>query len=404
MLGYPSFNHYVIEDRMAKTPESVLKFLDRLEQSLKLKAAEEKKTLAALKASETKNPQAELKVWDYNYYSSLYKKKTYNVDLAELKKYFPLSSVLPGMLNVFSDLFGLTFEEQSAGTFSTWHSSVRFIHVIDSATKKLLGAFYLDLYPRPGKYGHAAAFSVVNGKLMANGTYSAPVGAMVCNFSATPPSLLSHSEVETLFHEMGHILHGILTVSRFEKFSGTSVAWDFVEAPSQILENWCWDAATLNRLATLPPGAEPLTDDFVKKLDESQKAGMGLFYLRQVAFAKSDLAFHAEGETKDSTSIMNKILTETFMPPPPNTTFQAGWGHMTGYASGYYGYAWADVMAADLFSFFKKQGLMDAQLGLKLRSEIYAPGSSRDENDSLQAFLGRPLSDKAFFENLGLAS
>jgi thimet oligopeptidase len=137
-------------------------------------------------------------------------------------------------------------------------------------------------------------------------------------------------------------------------------------------------------------------------MNQAHKAGVALFYLRQVAFAKADLLFHADGRTKDSTRIMNETLSSTFIPAPDETFFQAGWGHMVGYASGYYGYAWADVMAADMFSFFKKNGLMNRELGKKLRQEIYEPGSSRDENASLEAFLGRPLSTQSFFENLGL--
>lgn len=402
ILGYSSFSDYVIEDRMAKSPKRVNDFLQSFEKRLKQKAEKELTALRDLKRSETKNPKAELDIWDFNYYSALYKKKNFEVDLNELKDFFPLEKVLQGMFQVMGKLFSLRFEEQTKG-FPTWHKDVRLFVAKDAKSGTDFGAFYLDLFPRSGKYGHAAAFGLVDGKELKNGVYRAPVACMVCNFPAQAPHTLSHSEVETLFHEFGHILHGLLTTSRFARFSGTSVAWDFVEAPSQVLENWCWDYDILNQIAeNVKDPEKKISSDFVNKMNQAQKAGVALFYLRQVAFAKADLEFHAPGKDKDSTAIMNRVLTETFLPPPPSTSFQAGWGHMVGYAAGYYGYAWADVMAADIFSFFKKAGLLDAQQGSRLRDEIYAPGSSREELESLEKFLGRPLSDEAFFEQLGL--
>lgn len=403
LLGYPSYNHYVIEDRMAKKPERVRDFLTHFEKRLRIKAQAEIQALEKLKAEQTGEPQAKIHIWDYSYYTALYKKLHYEVDLNQLKDFFPLSHVLDGLFDVFGELFGLRFERQAAGSFQAWHSDVQLIIAKDARDNSVVGAFYLDLFPRPGKYNHAAAFGLRPGKALKDGTYSAPIGCMVCNFPKTEPCLLPHSDVETLFHEFGHVLHNLMTTAKITRFSGTSVAWDFVEAPSQVLENWCWDHKILSRISkhTKDPSRQ-ISEDFVKKMNEAQKAGVGLFYLRQVAFAKADLEFHAEGARKDSTAIMNRNLTETFFPPPENSAFQAAWGHMVGYASGYYGYAWADVMAADIFSFFKKTNLMSPELGMKLRTEIYEPGSSRDENLSLEGFLGRPLSDAAFFENLGI--
>jgi len=401
-LGYSSFNDYVIEDRMAKTPERVRDFLKSFEKRLREKATKELAALEALKQFETSDAAARLEIWDFSFYSALYKKKNFSVDLNELKDFFPLEKVLQGMLKVMGKVFSIRFEEQKPG-FPTWHSDVRLFNAYDEKTSESMGAFYLDLFPRPGKYGHAAAFGLVDGKEKESGVYQAPVECMVCNFPPQAPHSLSHSEVETLFHEFGHILHGLLTTSRYSRFSGTSVAWDFVEAPSQVLENWCWDHEILNQIAeNVKDPSRKISKEFVEKMNQAQKAGVALFYLRQVAFAKADLEFHETGKQKDSTAIMNRIMAETFMPPPPQTSFQAGWGHMVGYASGYYGYAWADVMAADIFSFFKKSGLLDADQGRRLRAEIYAPGSSREELESLEKFLGRPLSDEAFFEQLGL--
>ncbi len=402
ILGYSSYNHYVLEERMARAPENVLNFLKDFESRLKQKVTREIEELKKLKAQRTGTASPEIQAWDYLYYSSLYKKLNFNVDAQELKDFFPLENVLKGMFDVMGELFSVRFVEEKPESFYQWHSDVRLIRV-DDLTGTKLGYFYLDLFPRSGKYGHAAVFTILDGKQVDSKTYRRPVAAMVCNFPKQSPSLLSHSEVETLFHEFGHILPGVLTRAEFVEFSGSSVAWDFVEAPSQILENWVWDADILNRIARHHKDpSRKISSDFVEKMNQAHKAGVALFYLRQVAFAKADLLFHADGRTKDSTRIMNETLSSTFIPAPDETFFQAGWGHMVGYASGYYGYAWADVMAADMFSFFKKNGLMNRELGKKLRQEIYEPGSSRDENASLEAFLGRPLSTQSFFENLGL--
>jgi len=398
MIGYDSWNDYVLEERMAKTPQKVQSFLDQFEAKLKPKSQIELQELKKLKADETSNSEAEIKIWDYAYYSARNKKFKFQVDIQSLKEFFPLETVLQGMFGLVQKLFGLDFEEQKSGNFYRWSDEVRLFKVT-SGKNDPIGYFYLDLFPRTGKYGHAAAFGLTPGKLLSSGNYQRPVAAMICNFPPQKPSLLSHNEVETLFHEFGHILHGLLTTAKYTRFSGTSVAWDFVEAPSQVLENWCWDAEVLNMI-TAPE--KKISADLVFRMNQAKKAGMGLFYLRQLSYAKADLAFHGPGRIKDSTKIMNEVVTKTFFANPEGTVPAAGFGHMVGYASGYYGYSWADVMAADIFSIFKANGLLDESTGRKLRKEIYEVGSSRDENASLESFLGRPLSNEAFFRDLGL--
>ncbi len=398
-LGYKAWNHYVLEERMAKTPERVNAFLTNFEAKLKPKAQIELNELRRLKREETGDPQAEIQLWDYGYFASKSKKLKFQIDAQKLKEHFPLQTVLAGMLKLVEKLFSLKFTELPKGTYETWHEDARLIRVDDAKSGEGLGYFYMDLFPRSGKYGHAAAFGLTPGKLLTNGKYQRPVCAMVCNFPSQSPSLLAHGEVETLFHEFGHILHGILTRAQFNRFSGTSVAWDFVEAPSQIMENWCWDPKILEMIT---PSDKKIPHEMVDRMNEAKKAGMGLFYLRQLSFAKTDLALHDAGDQKDADSLMKRIVSETFLPHPEETSPAAGFGHMVGYASGYYGYSWADVMAADMFSLFKNVGLLDEKTGLRLRQEIFEPGSSRDENVSLEKFLGRPLSQEAFFKDLGL--
>jgi len=402
-LGYASWNHYVLEKRMAQTPEKVQAFLDHLESRLRTQADKELEKLRDLKRKMTKDAQAEIHIWDYYFYSSLFKKQNFDVNSQTIKEYFPLNQVIDGMFELFRKLFGIKMEEQKAGSFYRWHEEIRLFKVMDESGEGL-GYFYLDLHPREGKYNHAAAFGLIDGKQLSNGRYQRPVSAMVCNFPRATkdrPSLIPHAEVETLFHEFGHILHGLLTRAKYSAFSGTSVAWDFVEAPSQVLENWIWDAEVLQSFAQhYKRSSDTLSKELIEKMNQARKSGSALFYLRQVALAKSDIEMHREGRDKDSIEISNRIISSVFLPLPSQTAFAAGWGHMTNYASGYYGYAWADVMAADLFSEFKKTGILDHTTGRRLRQEIYEPGGSRDENVSLKAFLGREPSDEAFFEEL----
>lgn len=401
LLGYTSYNDYVIEERMAKTSKTVLDFLKSFEKKLKIKARAELNDLVKLKIQETGDPKAKIQSWDYSYYNALHKKRTFDIDQQVLKEFFPLNRVLEGMIGIVSELFSLKIEEQPSASFYKWADEIRLFKVCDSQGEEL-GYFYLDLFPRPGKYGHAAAFTLISGKLRPDQIYQRPVDAMVCNFPKQDPCLLSHGEVETLFHEFGHVLHTLLTRSKFSRFAGTHVAWDYVEAPSQIMENWVWDFEMIQRISQHKDPTKKITPDMVKKLNEAERAGIGMMYLRQLSFARADLEFHSEGTQKDSTEIMRRMSEDIFLPLPPDTSFQAGWGHMVGYASGYYGYAWADVIAADLFSGFKKKGILNRELGLKLRREIFESGSSRDENESIEAYLGRPMSDTAFFEDLGL--
>lgn len=404
ILGYKSWNHYVIEERMAKEPERVKSFLLELQQKLQPKAKKEIELLGQLKKKLKNQKDSKLEIWDYYYLSSLLKKESYSIDSQEIKKYFPLSQVIPGMFEIFERLFGIRMEELKSADFYQWHPEVRAFRVLDEMNE-IVGHFYLDLHPRPGKYNHAAAFSLISGKYLPNGKYQAPVSAMVCNFprpSASTPALIPHHEVETLFHEFGHILHGILTQAKYYRFSGTSVARDFVEAPSQVLENWVWDKQSLDLIARHWETGENLPENLIERMKAAKQSGIALFYLRQISLALADLEIHGE-DSEDPIEVSNRIMAQVFMAPPEDTAFAASWGHMVGYASGYYGYAWADVMAADLFSKFKAEGILNSELGRKLKKEIYQSGASRDENLSLEAFLGRSASSAAFFEDLGVS-
>jgi len=271
--------------------------------------------------------------------------------------------------------------------------------------------FYLDMFPRDGKFNHFAEFGIIPGKLLPNGKYQRPTVALVCNFpppSKDKPSLLSHSDVETLFHEFGHALHAIVTNAKYVRFSGTSVPADFVEAPSQMLQNWVWDKTVLDTFAAdYRSPSKKIPAETIAKMKEAKLATVGVTYRRQFAIASIDLTLHdvhPEGQPYDCVAMSNPVLEKVFLPIDPDTAFVAFIGHLAGYDAGYYGYAWADAIAADMATIFEgsPNGFLDKAAGLKLRKEIYAPGGARDIDVSIHNFLGRDRSIKPFLKTLGI--
>ena len=410
LLGYDNWADYRIEPKMAKTAKTAFDFEARLVERLEPKFRSEMVLLKKLKAEETGNPDAEIKLWDMRYYKNKLKKTRYQVDTEKLKVYFELDNVLSGMFDIFEEIFRLRIEAIEPGY--KWVDDLRLYAASDSETGEPLGLIYMDLFPRENKYGHFAQFGVTTGKLMSNGEYQRPVVALICNFppaTEDKPSLLKHSDVETLFHEFGHALHSVLTQARYASFSGTSVPRDFVEAPSQMLENWIWDKSVLDRFAVdYRDPNKKIPVDTLGKMEEARLATIGTWYRRQLSFGMLDLKLHMSTDEKDFENfveVSNEIMTDVYLDPPNDTAFVASFGHLGGgYDAGYYGYAWAEAISADLASVFEKSpgGLMDRDVGLRLREEIYATGGSREIDDSISAFLGRERSLQPFFEYIGL--
>ncbi len=406
LLGYDSWNDYQIEPKMAKTGERALTFLEELKEGLEPKFRHELDQMRAIKIADTGDPNAQIQGWDWRYYENRIKKDRYSVDTEALRVFFPYEQTLAGMFDVYENIFGLEFQQIQAP--NGWAPGVTLYVAIDSETGEPMGAFYLDMFPREGKYGHFAQFGIIEGKELPDGKYQRPVVALVCNFTPATkdtPSLLSHDEVETLFHEFGHCLHSILTRARHVRFSGTNVPRDFVEAPSQMLENWIWDTTVLNRFAAdYRDSSKKIDPGVLARMEEARLATIGVYYRRQLAFGISDLRLHGPGEYKNSRDIMNETMTEVFLPPPPDTNFAAYFNHLMGYDAGYYGYAWADAIAADMATRFEKAPgrYMDKNVGMSLRKEIYATGGSREAEESIQAFLGRERSNDPFLKSLGI--
>lgn len=405
-LGYATWADYQIEPRMARTAARAVGFVEELAAGLQPKFDAEVEELRRLKVEETGDAQAQLRWWDFRYYQTQLMKSRYQVDAEALRVYFQLDRVLDGMFDIYQRIFGLRFVEIEAGW--RWVEDLRAFCVLDAASGEPLGLFYLDLFPRAGKYNHFAQFDVVGGRREPDGRYRRPVAALVCNFTpgtGDEPDLMSHQEVETLFHEFGHAMHTILTRARYQRFSGANVPRDFVEAPSQMLENWVWDPAVLATFAVdWRDPARELPVEVIERMREADLATKAVYYRRQLALALTDLRLHTAPAGASAMEIGNRTNAELLFAPPEDTNFCAYWGHLTGYDAGYYGYAWADAISADLATAFEgaPAGYLDAATGLRLRREIYEVGGARDAEESIRRFLGRERSNAAFLRELGV--
>ncbi len=404
LLGYKNHAENRLDTRMAKTPENVEKFLKDLEKKLKKMAKAEEKELLKLKEEKTGVKSNHFNAWETGYWNNLHKKLYYEIDSEKIKEYFQTDIVIANMFEIFGNLFGVKFEIVD---IPTWHKDVKSYKVSDEETGKTIGYIYMDLYPRDGKYKHAACFDLIDGELKEDGTYQQPFTAIVANLnppSKDIPSLLKHDEVETLFHEFGHVLHNVLTEAKYSSISGTSVSRDFVEVPSQILENWAWDPSVIKKISKHYKTGRPLDDETIKKMIAAKNHGAGNFYIRQNFLAQIDMIYHTAEKPVDSTKLWEKYSDKIRMVPMTKDTYpQASFDHlMGGYDAGYYGYLWAEVIALDFFSEFQKHGLFNPEIGKKFRKEILALGGSYEEEDLVKNFLGRKVSNEPFLKNIGL--
>jgi Zn-dependent oligopeptidase len=410
-LGYANWADYQTEPRMAKTGATARDFEERLVVGLENKFQQELEVLRQLKAKDTGLADAKLDPWDISYYQDMLKKQRYSVDSEQLRVYFPYQQTLEGMFRIYEKIFGLKFTEVQPP--EVWAPGVQLFAVRDSASGAPLGLFYLDMFPREGKYNHFACFGVRDGARAADGTQDAPIASLVCNFpppTATEPSLLKHDHVETLFHEFGHVMHLVLGRAKYPSHASFGVAQDFVEAPSQMLENWVWDKAVLDTFAhDYRDPEKKVPADVIDSLQAARKATAGLFYRRQLSFGLLDLALHTQTDPAvqvDVVALTNRELARVSIPPAKDTAFIAYFGHLAGgYDAGYYGYLWSLAIAQDMASVFRASphGFLDEKIGRRLRTEIYEAAASREAADSVEAFLGRKESIQPFLEFVGAA-
>lgn len=410
LLGQPSWAHHKLEERMAKHPDAVRELYDGIVPPLTDAARDELAVMQRLLAADTGDDDAVVQRWDWRYYHARLQREQHGIDNDEVAAHFPLEQVLDGLFTLTGDVFGLDHEPADA---ETWHPDVRSFTVRDRASGEAIATVHMDLFPREGTYGHAAAFTLRPGRRLPDGGYQQPVSAIVANFTppqvggptADRPSLLQHSEVETLFHEYGHILHQVLTRAELVRFSGTSVERDFVEAPSQIMQHWTWDPAVLRTFARHHETGEPIPDELVEALVAARRLDVALQQLRQVQFGLLDLALHGEDAPDlDLDEVTRQAAAVTLLPHPEDTFFPATFAHvMGGYDAGYYGYIWAEVIGDDMFRRFAEEGVTSPEVGADYRHEILEPGGSRDAGDLVRAFLGREPDNTAFLHKLGIS-
>jgi thimet oligopeptidase len=403
LLGYETYSNYRLEDRMAKNPQTVWDFETSLAEDVRPKQLLDMEELVNYK-NELSGNSDPMKAWESSFYRDKMLINNYQVDAEEVKQYFALDDVIEGLFTITQTIFDLKYKEVENP--SVWQEDVRMFEVYQD--EKLKGIFYLDLHPRPNKYGHAACFGVKNGKMTADG-YQIPMASLVCNFpepTANKPALMPHGQVETFFHEFGHVLHHMVTTADLYSQSGTNVARDFVEAPSQIFENWAWDYDAVKLFAKHYDTREVMPEELFNKMLAAKNVGSGSGAAGQIFYGTYDLTLHDKYDPNGEVSttdilrdLQNKIST---MPYTEGTHFQCAFGHLNGYGSSYYGYMWSLVYAQDMFSIFAENGILDKTTGLRYRDIILAKGSSEDPLDLVKDFLGRDPNNEAFLKDLGL--
>lgn len=394
ILGYTNYSDYKLVKSMATKTDSVNSFLQNILK--KVKPLLKNDMIELQKLTDTK-----LETWDISYYSRIFTENTCDFDKESLKQYFPVDTVIKGTFSIYQKLLGYTFTKVTDMNNTLWHDSVELYQVTDSNCLSLdsedgiVGYFYLDLYPREGKYSHAACFPFIS-KSQTKFYTIRPVATMACNFGQ---GNLSFDEVETFFHEFGHVMHHLSSKASIKDLSSFSCEHDFVETPSQMFEEWCYMPETLSIMS------KNLPIELITKLNKSRKMLQGYHYARQIMFGIFDMMIHSSSFDKmglTPTELFSKIQKEILgLDTIDNTSEVASFGHlMGGYDAGYYGYLWSLVYAKDLFSMFCPDKLLDPTLGLKLREEVLSQGSLRPSLESIKIFLGRDPSGDAFIDSI----
>lgn len=404
LLGYTTHSHFVLEERMATSPEKVNQFLGEMLEKAKPFAQKEFDELAQF--AKDLDGITEFQKWDSSYYAEKLKKKLFNLDDEQLKPYFKLENVIEGAFTVANKLFGLTFKKVS--NIDKYHQEVETYEVYD-AKENLVSIFYGDYFPREGKRNGAwmTSFKSQQNK---DGKNERPHISNVCNFTKptdTKPSLLTFDEVTTLFHEFGHGLHGMLANTTYPSLSGTSVYWDFVELPSQILENWCYEKECLDLFAKHYETGETIPMEFVEKIKESANFMEGLATLRQVSFGLLDMSWHGidPSDITDVKAHERETFDKTaFTPDVAENCMSVAFSHIFngGYSSGYYSYKWAEVLDADAFAFFKEQGIFNPAIGASFALNILSKGGTEHPMKLYKRFRGQEPNPDALLERAGL--
>ncbi len=404
LLGFNSHADFVLAERMAKTPEKVTSFLEELLEKAHPAAQQEFDELETY--AKQKDGIDRLEKWDGAYYAEQLKQEKFDLDDEKLKPYFQLEKVIDGVFTVAQKLYGLQFSETNA--VDTYHPDVRTYRVSDDDEKEV-ALFYADFHPRPGKR-NGAWMTSYKPQQQKDGKNDRPHISIVCNFTkptASKPSLLTFNEVTTLFHEFGHALHGMLANTTYPHLSGTNVYWDFVELPSQILENWCYERETLALFATHYKTGEVIPQKYVEKIKESATFHEGMQTLRQISFGLLDMAWHGQDPAgvTDVKSFEEAAFSSTQLyPPTSETCMSTAFSHIFqgGYSAGYYSYKWAEVLDADAFEYFQQEGIFNKEVATKFKDHVLSQGGTKDPMELYVAFRGKSPNPEALLRRAGL--
>lgn len=416
LLGQADFADLVLARRMAKTGARALGFLEEFQARAAPAFARECRELEEFKARKTGAPlPSRLAPWEVALWAERLRREKYAFDEEILRPYFPMAGVIAGLFELAHRVFGLQVRECAAGTFETWHPEVKFYEMHDRRGRHV-GSFYADWHPRESKRGGAWMGSLITGGPTAGGGRAPHLGYICGNLTppnGARPALLTHREVETVFHEFGHLIHHLLGEVEIKSLNGTNVAWDFVELPSQIMENWCWERASLDLLARHFETGERIPEEIFEKLIAAKNFRAACATMRQVAFAKMDLLLHrrtaAWTEGEDVEPVARALIADCLVPTePPLPTIVKRFNHLfsdpVGYAAGYYSYKWAEVLDADAFSRFRNEGLFSADVGREFVEKILSRGNAADPLELFRDFMGRDPDVSALLKRSGLAA
>lgn len=388
LFGYETWAHYRLKNRMAKSPENVTLMYESLISKLQ-KAAEIEKKELIIDGIDVDD----IAPWDIRYFISAERSKVSNIENSELKKFFFIHDVKTEMFKVCEEVFNLEIKPESNKT--AWHKDVELWSLWEKDGQQL-AYFYLDLYPREGKFTHAAVFDISSG---GSSRQDLPICSMVANFPSpnTGDGLMTFDEVETLFHEFGHVLHNGIGKSKYTRFVGANCEWDFVEAPSQIMEHWVWKVECMKRISKHIDSGDTLSEEICEKLNKSKNIGVSLLTLRQVSFGLADQHLHGKNFKDSLLEIEHAAQEVTTISYPKDINHLAAFGHLLGgYDAAYYGYIWAEIIGDDLFSRFENEGVLSNLVGVDYKNKILMPGGTIPAETMVQNFLGRKWNDRAF--------
>jgi len=395
LFGFKTWAEYRLQNRMAKSPKNVASMYESLIPKLQ-KAAEVEKIELAIDNIEI----SDITPWDIRYFISKERSKVSSIENSELKKFFYIHDVKTEMFKVCEEVFDLHIKPESNET--AWHEDVELWSLWEKNGQQL-AYFYLDLYPREGKFTHAAVFDISSG---GSSRQELPICSMVANFPNpnTGDGLMTFDEVETLFHEFGHVLHNGIGKSKYTRFVGANCEWDFVEAPSQIMEHWVWKVECMKRISTHIESGESLSEEICEKLNKSKNIGVSLLTLRQVSFGLADQHLHGENFKDSLLEIEHAAQKVTTITYPKDINHLAAFGHLLGgYDAAYYGYLWAEIIGDDLFSRFENEGVLSNSVGVDYKNKILKPGGTVPAENMVQDFLGRKWNDEAFLSQKNLS-